>query len=142
MRESHVSKQSKGRTNIGAAFERAAAAVDDVICCSRKGSRPFLNVCETLFGGGTAVECRAGDVASCKEGTKTDIHDRGASVSACRGKFADEVGGLHELRCRQGLGKTWLSRLAVRPRQWRPANDQHGECTALHEPQGRSNFFS
>src|SRR5258707_13512570 len=113
MCESHLPKQSKSRANIGAAFEGAAAAVDDKIRGPRKGSGPLLNVRQALFGGGAAVERGARDVASSKEGAKADIHDRGASVGACRGKFADEVRRLHELGRRQGLGGTGRTRFAL-----------------------------
>jgi len=59
------------------------------------------------------VESRARDVPSCKERTKADVHDRRASVGACRGKFADELRGLHELRRWQDLGNSRLTRLAL-----------------------------
>src|SRR6266446_8176474 len=106
MCEPHIPKQCKGGANIGAAFEGAAAAVENEICSSRKGSGPLLDVCQTLCAGGAAVKRRSRDVPSCKKGAKTDIHDRGASFGACRSKFADEVRGLHELRCRQSLGNS------------------------------------
>src|SRR4029077_3304689 len=112
MCESHIAKQSKSGANIGAAFEGAAAAVEDEIRRSREGSGPLLDVRQALFGGGAAVKRRAGDVASCEERAKTDIHDCGASIGACRGKFADEVRRLHELRRRQSLRNGRLTRLA------------------------------
>src|SRR5260370_18611341 len=113
MCESHLPKQSKSRANIGAAFEGTAAAVDDKIRGPRKGTGPLLNVRQALFGGGAAVERGARDVASCKEGAKADIHDRGANVGDCRGKLADECGWLHDVSRMPGSVGTFLTLLSL-----------------------------
>src|SRR4030088_1339835 len=88
MGESHVLEQSKSRTNIGAAFERTASAVDHEIRCSRKRSGPLLNVCQPLLGGSAAVECTTCGKATWMQPSASAQGDRHRRICVLRGASA------------------------------------------------------
>jgi len=102
MSEAHVAQGAKGGAEVGAAIERAAAAVDDKIGIFGERCREFLEVGDALFSRTGAVKGCARNVRAGVESADANVNDFNRGIALGMELFG-EVSGRNGLR-----GHPWV----------------------------------
>ena len=103
MGEAHLVQGRKGRAEIGAALNGAAAAIDDQIGVLGKGSGELFKLGDALVGGTGAVEGSAGDVSAGVKSMDPHIDDFERRIALSL-EFLGEISGRNDLRSGPWVG--------------------------------------
>jgi hypothetical protein len=125
--ESHAAEREKGRAKIGAASERAAAAVDNEVCGTRNLTNPFFQLVKILRRDGGPVENSARHVSVLKVSVEADADDNGLLGGVRGGVLFYEVRGLNDLSVGPRLGRIGDRRFSAVKREMHEAGNNKSD---------------
>ncbi len=120
MGEAHFLESAESGAKIGAAFERAAAAVDDEVGALWLSSGPGFDLRESIGAATAAVVLGALDVAGRVEALKADEENGGSGFGI--GEFFEEIGGLDGLG-----GSPWIGGGGRGVKEEKRRNEEKGD---------------
>jgi hypothetical protein len=122
--EAHAAEREKGRAKIGAASERATAAVDDEVCGTRNLTSPFFQLVKILWCDGGAVENSARHVSVLEVCVEAYADDNGLLGGVRGGELFNEVRGLNDLSAGPRRGRIGGWRFSAVKRKMREAGSK------------------